>query len=646
MLRKIAAGTSVALAVGIVVVGVVMRWVPLGHAAMLLGGATAAGAAGLGLAGSAPAVRAAGRLGALLLLLPAVDLARYSRARPAYSIAVLIAGAVLTVVLRSLGQAAPATRGEPRGGRPTGRWGVALGVFLIALAASRFARTALSTPIAPDTATYWSTLSELFQRTPGSVPIRTPLYALVFALVQAVGGTGGDLIALQMFLRALACGTVAWMLGRSSLLAATVVGVLLACDPVSAATSVCYLTEGLYMTGMLLGLALVVGQLQRASDLRPWQRFAAGVALGWVLLFRPNGAALMLPVALSYAVASRSIARALAPVLGFASVAVGLALYNLFRVGTMTVAATGLYLAFPLFSQHLFAPENGPVSTTMHQRLTTCYPDLDYTAVKAMTSNEYIHGKFTPCLLDDTPDGRQALSDMYRAAYVEALRARPFTFAARMGLESMRFLATSVSYYPAEVSQFGELSDLGRLCRHEPPFDGYQSALIAFVCPMREAVSERRAFVREMSFVTRMLYQPYLYTYQPHPYLHGYYETPFPELTGAAGLVFILIVLAIVRAEYRLVVGGAGLVISFSALSTALGQVTILRYVAVTSQFLVIASGLFMAVVLEEAVALVRTIAVRAPANVPVQPYADATVVWRESSAEDAAVGRPTTPPS
>jgi hypothetical protein len=58
-------------------------------------------------------------------------------------------------------------------------------------------------------------------------------------------------------------------------------------------------------------------------------------------------------VAVAYlAAATRSVRKTLLPAIGAATVAAGIILLNVVRSGVATLAATGLYLAFPLFIQH------------------------------------------------------------------------------------------------------------------------------------------------------------------------------------------------------------------------------------------------------------------------------------------------------
>jgi Dolichyl-phosphate-mannose-protein mannosyltransferase len=172
--------------------------------------------------------------------------------------------------------------------------------LLAAVGVSRLCERALSTAITPDIWSYWATLPDLARPEPGEMPFRTPLYSLMFARVHAAGGSGRDLLWVQYAARGLACGAIAWFLARSRPRAALAMGVLLAVDPVGAAMSTSYLSESLYSTGLLLGLATLVPQLQSAAARTPARLVGAGLLYGWACLFRPTGFLLVVPILLAY----------------------------------------------------------------------------------------------------------------------------------------------------------------------------------------------------------------------------------------------------------------------------------------------------------------------------------------------------------
>jgi hypothetical protein len=522
-----------------------------------------------------------------LWLLPAASLATATAGWPALSLASLVAGATFTLLIHH------ASRREPPrpAAAPSPYWlsaGCAL-VFLVALGASIVALRSLSTPFAPDTAGYWSTWTGFWRRVPGSVAIRTPQYELLFAVFEGAGLPGIALIGLQLTIRALACAAVAWHLGREAVAPATFVGLLLAIDPVSAATSVQYLSESLCTSGLILA-TIVTLALARNDRSRPIL-VAAGFVIGWGALFRPGGAALIATAVLLLGVTTRSLRRSLLPAAGAAGVALAIVLRNVLRSGIVTLAATGLYLAFPLFIQQLFRPENGPVSAAMHRRLQECYPGFDYSTVTLQTSNSFVYQQASTCLLSTVNGSRARLYALYNSAYVEAATARPSFFIRQMTAEALRFLGTAVTHYPDEWVSYARSVDLTGLCRREAAFSGYPEAFVRFACPMPSADPRRGEPIVHATHLARVLYQPYLWLYTYGPLADGWREAEPKELAGAAGIVFMFFAAGFVSPAYRQAVFASIIVIVYHAVTTALGQVTLVRYVAMMSPFLLVISG-------------------------------------------------------
>ncbi len=537
----------------------------------------------------------------VLWLLPAAILASATARWPALSLTSLAAGVAVTLLIR---HASRRELSRQAGEAPSPRllWAACALVFLVALGTSVLALRSLSTPIAPDSIGYWSTWAGFWRRSPGLVPIRTPLYELLFAVFEGTGLPGIALIGLQSTVRALACAAVAFYLARESVAAATFVGLLLAIDPVGAAASVQYLSESLCTSGLVLATTVTLTLVR--SDRSRWTLLVSGLVIGFGALFRPGGAALMAMAVALLAVTTRSLRRSLLPATGAASVALAIVLRNVLRSGVVTLAATGLYLAFPLFIQHLFSPGNGPVSVVMDGRLRQCMPTLDYASIVTDNSNQFVRVDASQCLLPFVGGDQERLYAMYHAAYLEAIRARPIFFVRQMALESARFLGKTASYYPGQVRQFALLTDFERLCRNLPPYDTYQPDLIRFVCPMpapRSAFGER---VPSICFITRWLYQPYLAPYSSNVIFTQWADVSFIELAGVAGLLFFTFVAAYVPRAYRPLVITSAVVIVYHAVTTALGQVTLLRYVAMMSPFLLVISGLMVATAVGDVVGL------------------------------------------
>jgi hypothetical protein len=541
----------------------------------------------------------------MALVLPLLGAAFVSRHRPLLSLAILATGVTALSLLSYFSHLIDSDqRSRNSAPQPLARFVVALAVLVVALLVGGAAVATLSTMIAPDSNGYWATWGDLLHPAPpDKVPIRTPFYSMLFATIEAIGAPGLALIALQVVARAAACALIAWLLAQTDLGAAGLVGLLLAADPVSAATSPAYLSESLYTSGVLAAFGVTILLLRSQASGRVL--FGSGLLLGWAALFRPSGLGL-LPIALLVLwLHVGAIRRVLAALAGTALIVLAAIALNSVRYMMATVAATGLYLSFPLFLQQLYRPDNGPVSAAMHHRLQVCMPQLDYDSIVLANANEVVYTKIRPCLLPLADGDHGRVHEMFRAAYIEAARSRPWFFARQMALESARFLATTASYYTAQPLSFTEV-DLGELCRGEGVYRYYTPAFIRFVCPMPVPDPRLRPLVVDLSFSARMLYQPYLLAYDAPLVERSWKETAYPELAGAAGVIYLLFAIAVVRPEYRSPVAAAGIVVVYHAVVTALGQVTITRYVAMVSPFLLIVSGLLLATAVHDVVAIAR----------------------------------------
>jgi len=515
-------------------------------------------------------------------------------------------GALAVVIWLTADHVLPRSQNAVRSPRVRARAICVVCVFAVAMLTSVESRAGLSTMIAPDTAGYWMTPTQVFAATPRVVPIRTPFYSWFFAFVQLVGGGGRTFLALQFACRGLAAAAVAWVLSRSSLVAGAAVGLCLALDPVSAAISTAYLTESVFTSGLVLGLALAVAQLTARSRLRPSGVFVAGLCFGCGLLVRPTSAALIALIVLAYLAVSRSIIKSSLVGAGYVMVALFVAVYNYARTGLFVIVATGIYVAFPLFVQHLMDPGNGRASRLLSRQLELCYHDLDYARVTTSTANTFVYTKLLPCTLEANGGDRSATYRLYAAAYREAILAHPAVFASRMLLESSRFLAIPVSYYPSEVASFNDVMHVTDACLKTPPYRDYPPRLIAFVCPVPRADPTRRAWIGKSTLWLRAVYQPYFYSFDPRLYIDHFESTRFPEMTGATGLLFFVLAVAFSRPMYRPLISGAAVVILYNAAVTAFGQVTLTRYVAPLSPFFLIITCLLCVSLVEDAVATVR----------------------------------------
>src|SRR5262249_53209689 len=154
---------------------------------------------------------------------------------------------------------------------------------------------------------------------------------------QLVGGSGNELLFVQIALRAFAAVLVAWVLMENSLFAGAVLGLLLALDPLSAVTSVTYLSESLYSSLLVSSVAIAVHQLTRARLLNWKSCFLAGTVFGCSFLVRPTGVALIVAVIPIYVLFTRSVSKAASVAVGYGLVMSFVALFNYVRSGTLVV---------------------------------------------------------------------------------------------------------------------------------------------------------------------------------------------------------------------------------------------------------------------------------------------------------------------
>jgi hypothetical protein len=478
-------------------------------------------------------------------------------------------------------------------------------VFLVAVGSSAFCARGLSTVIAADSPSYFTALPDLLRPEPGEMPTRTPFYPALVALVYASGGVLRHLLAFQAVTRGLACAAVAWHLANARPGVALAIGLVLAADPVGASMTSAFLSESLYSTGLLLALTVLVSQWQDATSIPRARLVGAGVLFGWVCLFRPSGLALIVPAVAAYAVATRSLLAAGWVATGFFLATAGVALFNYAKYGALVLAATGYYIAFPLFTQHLFAPANGPASAAIHAELVRCDPAVDYEAIVLDTANAIINGKFFPCLVDHVPGGQLAVSRLYRTAYGEAFRQHPLRFAGRMLVESLVFLGTPVSAYVAELAALGDARLLGTVCARqgfeiEGSLYGFAPEFGAFVCPIPPQDPATRRLLEAGRGPAGLLHQPHVAIYAVTHLLHMTSTRTGRLLAGVAGCLFLGFAVVVARPPYRPWVVGAVTVVVVNAATTALAAVTLVRYAAVTSPFLLLISGLTLTSLLEK----------------------------------------------
>jgi hypothetical protein len=567
---------------------------------------TALGAAVLLLFGASArawwpiAAATAARLAGIAIVIVACHGSSAARLAPRISLPILVAGVLMAAALIVFARGATPVARPVAPAKRSLRWTIAGGVFVLAMLTTFVVQDAMSTMLAPDTATYWTTPQDVFARQPGVSPIRTPQYSLLFAFVQVFGGEGQALLVVQFTARAVLAAAVAGLLSGYSLLAAIVVGVVLAIDPASAAIAGAYLTESAYTSAMLFSVVLALVQLAAPPRWRRWPLLvAAGYAIGFTLLVRPSSLLLLVVPVAAYGLVTRSAIAAALVGAGCGLAALTVAALQFVKTGLFAVVSAGLYVAFPLFSHQLFDPANGPVSARLERQLTTCFPGIDYKDVEWDTSNQFVYTKLLPCTLAAHGGNREDTYRSFGRAYREAFLAQPLVFTGRISLEALNFLSKIVAYYPAGVANSNRLNY--RACNTPRPaeFAGYGEPLLNFVCPISHPDAVNTSRIGKLALWLRVPYQPYQYAMDARVLITTRSNPP-PILTGVIAVVFFGFALFVVRKPYRPIVLASVLVILSNAGITALGHVTLSRYVAPLSPFFLIVSGLVFASVVED----------------------------------------------
>jgi hypothetical protein len=468
-----------------------------------------------------------------------------------------------------------------------GRAASAILVAAVAILSSGVARRAFSTPLVPDTPSYWTTWAELVKKPADGAGIRTLVYPALIATVHGLGGSGSALLLVQVVARAASCGAVAWGLGRGRTLTGAAVGLLLAVDPVASAASVQYLSESLFTSGLTSGVALVAVQMEEAIVPNRMRSWLTGAVIGLGLSVRPVGLGLVVPTLGAIGLKARSILAPLNVAVGVAAVVGSQMLFNLFRAGRPLLLSSGLFLAFPLFIHGLFDSQNGPASKRLGDAIERCGLRKEARTVTLATANLFVHAQLSPCLERLLGGDRERMYDLYGDAYKEAARGRPMAFAQAMAGETAEFLGYPMADYLVEMASRSEEIDINHLCARRGQ---YPQALLQFVCPLPRVDLALQSFAMRFARHTRLVYQPYLIYYYPD-WLVGTPARPTRQEAGLGAIAFLLLVLAISPSELRIWVGGAAVVIIFIAVTTALGQVTMLRYVSVLSPCHLLVSG-------------------------------------------------------
>ena len=234
-----------------------------------------------------------------------------------------------------------------------------------------------------------------------------------------------NLVWLQIVLAAVALAALVWVLARRNLWLAAAAGMMLLIDLNWAVTNRFLLSEGAYISFSVLALAVFAYQYEERRRLTPWSLIAAGILFAWTLTIRPSNLYLLIPLAAAYLLFTGSVRKTVWLGAGIVLVLLASAALTQAQTGHFRInGGTGYYVAFPLFSYHLFDPANGPASARVDGALRSCDANVDYSGFTIETSNQRIWGEFIPCLTRDGWSVDQ-IDQTFTAAYVEGVRAKP-----------------------------------------------------------------------------------------------------------------------------------------------------------------------------------------------------------------------------
>lgn len=233
------------------------------------------------------------------------------------------------------------------------------------------------------------------------------------------------LIFLQILLAGLSVAVFVWVVFGASRVIAFGVGALFTVDVNWATMNLTLLSEGPFMTFSVLSLAVLGLQFEARHRLRPIGLAGAGVLFAWTCTIRPSNLYLLLPIALAYLAFTRSVSKTAWLASGMAGLLFASAWLTLIQTGYFRISGgTGYYVAFPLFSYQIFDRSNGPASAQIDTALRSCDPNIDYSKVHVLTSNQYLWGEYFPCLQQHGwSDDR--IDHTFTSAYLEAVPAHP-----------------------------------------------------------------------------------------------------------------------------------------------------------------------------------------------------------------------------
>jgi hypothetical protein len=363
----------------------------------------------------------------------------------------------LGIVAAGIEPASPLAYPPERNRRPALLLALAFG--LLALIRDAFLVWGYGYSISPDSIGYIALGKLLFARAlplsgaalgdqaaafdPTSLNIRTLPYPLMNALAHSARDPL-TLVWAQIAIGAAAVGALVYVIGGRDRLLGVVAGALLSLNVLWGASNRAILTEGAFTSFHVLSLAVLLHHFDRREESSFWGVLLAGALYGWTFTFRPTGLPLLVLMPVLYLWITRSWRKAGGVLAGALAVVLLSASFYGWRTGHFRLFGEGgIYSAFPLFTYHLFSPENGPVSRQIDAGLRACEGHVEYSAFTRRERNPIIKGQYIPCLRSQGWSEAE-IADRFGDAYHEAILSHPAAFAAAVAYENALFLTYPV----------------------------------------------------------------------------------------------------------------------------------------------------------------------------------------------------------
>ncbi|MEA3439165.1 MAG: hypothetical protein U9R58_02680 [Chloroflexota bacterium] len=421
----------------------------------------------------------------------------------------------------------------------------------------------------------------LFQK---SGPFSTGVVSFPFPFLNAITFSSGSplrLIGLQILIGAIAAGGLIYVISRKNPLLACAIGVMFVFDFVWGAINRNVMTEGLYVSFIVLSLALLLSHYDRRSTVSSWELLAAGIFYGWAFIFRPSNLFLTLIIVPLYFWLTRSWRKTALLTSGFLIIYLALGLFNLWSSGEFRLMGqSGYYTGSPLFVYRLFSPDNGPVSQEIDRELSACYPEEDYanamdTTAGGTKNNEILYGEFIPCLKNSGHTLDQ-ISDMFTQAYIEGILRRPTYFAGVLAREGITF----IKYNSPTILRFYLKPELNNRCQEYDWCEDIRDGRFSW--------GNKLPFVSIYEKAGTKVFQLYLVPVGLLSTILWDNQYLAVALSGIAMVVFLLLA---TRGRVRFLVIATLLLLGYIVLSVISGYGFLARYASVVTPFYIVLSA-------------------------------------------------------